>query len=1418
MWTRIDRPFWIAALAVVALMVNVAAADDKDWDTYPQVDESEWQVLFETADHPMFQHPVLGTHPDLGGSYHQWKNWEIMSMSKAEILKLIPEQVGLLHLGCPECNAGPENAKNDFNDSSQLPRQWGHWRWSKDNPEQYHCDKCGEKFPNNPKYPMNHVDVFRNRLGEKIERRYWLDTAKDKNGFKKRFPKYYLNSQIDYHKMRWVQGQLHNLKDAYTLTGDEAFAYKAAILVDAMCDVFPRWLYMANYAHNYKDYHPGLHMKSTYTRTNSRRGESWTGPIGMGQAYDIFFSSDGWKQYSDEIGVDLRAKYLTHICKFIRPDMFKEGKLEDVGSDGWQQGCPGHGGISTGKLLHDPRYMRRFADHMLRIPFRIYGSDGAYFEGSGYTALQLNPMMQMRDLNGYSDPESFTPPAGEDRIDYWWYPNHDYEDFHRKAYNIQREIALPHGSGVVYNDAGGGFPSASYITRRTKPRSTQVMKHGLKHVVLGDGVGENQIQAHMLFGLDSKHGHEDTMSMQIYAHGHYMVDDITYPKHRMRSTYGQVFLHNSGLIDGRGHAGGPVGDGKPVLYEPRFNGLAAVRVDGENMYPGYDNGVFERTLVNVTVDPERPYVVDLFRMNGGRKWREYMLLGSYRHGAKAELSGPSRKLPGDRPLMRQGAEWHDEGRGDVRYDDKYGLFTNVRAVPRGRDFKLTYTMENAWRQHDDGRPQDLYVDPDKPAVGMVNHFIGMPNATAYLAEIPRRVDQPGSTMDMKQLPQLIYRDEGMNAESQFVCVHEPFKGQGNITDVTRLANEGNTLALLIEFRDGRKDLVLMSTDDRPLDFDMAGVETDARLAVISRPAGGGQPDAWMVGGTHLNARDVALKQEVGQYNGRIVRSFRTWAGDDFNGFEVADLSGPNGVTPHLPPAGDELVGAWIVVDSDGVQQELHDDIINGSIKDWYSKYHSRSRGKYQAAKKKDPDSEYVLDWEADQRRWDNARQAGAGWAFQIKQVIERDGRTFIVTEDDHGLDIDGDQKLARELFFPNRKLEGADTTWHIHTAASTRPMKRMTPRQIIAKPDELDRVKQNLMPYPQQGNRYYHFIEPEDPRDVRAELIVDATDLGVAAPDDARPGIIHFLGSRGYRNGRIVESKYSGYAGVSDGAMREYIFKPKGGRQNFAGHLKVPADGVYTFYYRAGGNGELLVGNQVVSPENDYQGAPYPRVIHVKLKAGYVPFEFWANMWSGKYWSANNEISWQGPGFDRRPMAFNDFVYSQADLDAIAAEVSVNKLGGDDDRYAGIRNDYLAALSYTDGDVYLNGVKLGNTPDSRVWNHSINLQKGDVLVYRAKCDGKHRGAAFTALRKGRPLFLTQDCMMTTQEPPESFYTNPAYEPGLVKATPAGVADRTERHGAMNAYQADKVWHDGAETIWLKFVLTDRYIDRAKQAR
>lgn len=1190
-------------LAVFSALFALAAyADDKEaaWNPKPVVNESRLKVLLESAAEPMFRHPVIHTTPDpnmrFPGAEQAKEEWVVMSMSKQQLRAAAPKQTGLIHTGCPHCNAGTKNADHDFNDHAQLPRCWD-WSYDPLKPDRMTCRKCGEVFPDNSKFPMNHMDVFHNTLGEKVNRGYWLDTSPDKRGERKRFPKYYLEGMHNTAQHRWYADQLGKLANAYLITQDEDFAYTAAIMFDAMCDVFPHWIYMDNYAHGYRDYRPGMHMESEMTRTNTRRGESMYGPANMLKVYDVMFNSDGFKKYSREIGVDLRAKYLANVVKHIRPNAFGEGPLPDAGK--WEQACPGHSGLTDGRILHDPRYFRRFIDHMNRVPFKVFGSDGGYFEGLGYTCLQLNPMMGMRDLNGYSDPPSFKVPPGESRYSNWQYPTGHYEQFYKKTYGLLRDIQLPTGIGPAFNDSGGSFPSASYLDQTPKTQSVNHMFHNLKHTVLGDGEGHDQIQVHLGWGEATKHGHSDTLGLQIFAQGHLLIDDITYPKHRLRAAYSSTLTHNTVTIDKSGQTPSP-NDGDPVLYEPRFTGLSAVRINAERAYCG-NCDIYARTLISNTSDIKHPYVVDLFRVRGGKKTRDYMLLSCYKRKSSAKFSVPTTKLSGDRPLMRPDSRWGDEGRDIVQYDDPYGIFTNVRRIDAEQDFTLQYTLDEPWvKRGEDGKivesdngatePVDLYYDPALPEVGTRHHFIGRAGMEGFLVDLTRRAEY-GPLLKQPQMPQFILRHSGDNGDAWFTVVHEPYKGKPAIKQVTQLSDDktdDKTVALEIEFLDGRRDTILISADETPMNFKANGITTDSRLAVISRPVGR-KAQAWMVGGTRLEDRNsgVDLASPKAQFSGRIVKSFREWDGDAFNGFEIDG---------DLPPRGDRFYGAWVMLKNRGIMEKLPNCNAPTGMEEWYQKYISRSRRQVEEIGLEKTDHPQVARYLRGKRAYEASFNAGAGWGFQVARVFQDNGKTYIETLDDHGLMIDGTK--ARERFYPHRDIGGAPTTWWLNEAVSTEPMKDLRPRpQVVS---------------------------------------------GVVAeqPIDAKPGLLHIVST----DGKIASVRV-----LDEGKMQHKVFRPEGkGLHTFCGLLVVPKTGEYTFHFRPGGDGAFKLGEKTLLDYRNRIGSPVPRVIHVHLEKGFAPLEFTATMQGTKYWKASNDFEWETHGQARRPFEFNDFIYTPA--------------------------------------------------------------------------------------------------------------------------------------------------------------------------
>ncbi len=1107
---------------------------------------------------PIFEHPVFKYNTDRVRPQDYAKDrLDAMTMTEAQIRAAVPQQTGLMNVGCPnwECEKG-----RSWNRKGQLPHSYS-WRFNPRKPDQIACPSCGEVYPDNPKYPMTKSITIVNPAQEKITLPYWEDTKHDRKR-----TKFFLRGMLNAARWDWYQNNLVRCAQGYLITGDEDYAYKASIMLDAMCDVFPHWVMCDDYGDGYKSYPTGTRRDQDDTRMGRRGGAENFGGGQMRMVYDICYNSEGMRRVSEKIGRDLRQKYIDNVVKFTNPELFSDEPLRTK----WTQACPGSEKIVAGKLLHEPRFLRFFIECQRKAPFKVHASDGGFFQGSGYGAFQLFNQMNMRQLNGYTDPENYPVPEGEKRYEHWWFPYGPYETFYRKAYSIWPDIRRPDGSAIVFNDTHGGYPSAPFLDRSKRKSSINVMKHGTKHVVLGDGAGNDQIQAHMGFGEGGKHMHTDTLGLQIYAFGHYLIDDMKYPKHRLRPEYSSSLFHNTVAVDERAQWPHLV-DGDPTLYEPRIPGIAAVTVDAARAYTGVTD-VYERTLVNVTTDIKRPYVVDIFRVKGGDV-HDYMLLSSSHWPSTARASLNLRKLPGDRPLMRPGTEW-EEPKG-VGVSHHYGIFTNVRAARADRDFTLTYQVEQPWTKH------ALYQHPDKPNVGTKHHFIGSPNMRAMLTDIPRFPSGKKPLIELKQMPHFILRNDSGGEESRFIAVHEPFMGAPAIQDVKRLPSDAGTVALEVRMP-GRVDRIVLNLADGAV-YEHDGLETDARLAVVSRPRSG-DPVGAMVGGTMLRDRaaGVDLTNDTARYHGEIVQSMSKWDDLPVDGFEVTG--------GHLPPAGEQLHGAWIVLKNRGVMNNIPDGLCPTDYDEWKDKYHERSRDRVKGIGLDKTDHPEVAHWLRGQRRVDAIHDSGGGWAFEIDRVAVHDGRTFILTKDDHGLKVDRD--MCEERFYPHRKMQDKATEWWVHTAASTQPLKDLRETTVI------------------------HEV-------AQAE-----------APPQLQPGILH-----------AVDDKDA--EALADVDMQRLLFRlPTRHVHRFQGYLKVPRDGVYTFHYRPGTDGSLDLGGRTIVQRTGRVGSPVPRVAKARLKQGLVPIDFIIDVTRvSDRWRPSSEFEWEGPGLDRRPVTPTDFAH-----------------------------------------------------------------------------------------------------------------------------------------------------------------------------
>ena len=217
-----------------------------------------------------------------------------------------------------------------------------------------------------------------------------------------------------------------------------------------------------------------------------------------------------------------------------------------------------------------------------------------------------------------------------------------------------------------------------------------------------------------------------------------------------------------------------------------------------------------------------------------------------------------------------------------------------------------------------------------------HHVVGQPNQQAFLfgspdtAEVVLDLNKYRSNSDFESWPrtqQFMLRQEAPEgdpaAEAMFVVVHEPWLGSPKITAVKQLdTGDPTVLGLEISFGD-RADTVFYSLGGEPAAAEANGLRFSGRVGCYAETADG-RSETFVLDGTLAKAGTptggdgpsegaevgAAAAEEVG-VEGEVIRSYRKFDGDDFDGFGVR-LAAVAGATP--PP---DLAGAFAVVGNRG---------------------------------------------------------------------------------------------------------------------------------------------------------------------------------------------------------------------------------------------------------------------------------------------------------------------------------------------------------------------------------------------------------------------------------------------------------------------------------------------------------------------
>ncbi len=396
------------------------------------------------------------------------------------------------------------------------------------------------------------------------------------------------------------------------------------------------------------------------------------------------------------------------------------------------------------------------------------------------------------------------------------------------------------------------------------PAAGSVNKEQWALAILTSGQGESTRALWLDYDVGGNHGRPDAMAIGIYAKCIELLPGFGYPPVHFGGWYSPRALwykrtaaHNTVVVDGH--------DQTPIRSTPETEPLAIqlnpqkglvrgtttawavgrqvklARVTGPHLVQTAKLELFERSLLLVDISTDDSYVLDVFRVAGGRDHAK-LLHGNIGTATVTGLGnepqpgfGPEvqmRNFRGGRPAAGWSVDWQIEDR--------------LKTLPPGANVHLRYT--------------DLTTD-----------------AQAAMAESWLAYHDHGANHEV-WLPSLVVRRQAKTEPlaSTFVGVLEPYSGKSNLGAIRRLglqtsagiAAGDNQVAVAVALADGRTDLLIATaapaSGPRPTvtQPDWA-CTTDADFCLIRRDATGKIVHVFFHGGTFVQCGDQRFTHAPG---------------------------------------------------------------------------------------------------------------------------------------------------------------------------------------------------------------------------------------------------------------------------------------------------------------------------------------------------------------------------------------------------------------------------------------------------------------------------------------------------------------------------------------------------------------------------
>ena len=811
------------------------------------------------VEHPLFYTPDQIERARRRVESHEWAerfrdgqlrwiiNRKILEMPDAQIRAGISDQVNFPLPRCPV---------------DRRKRSWRihFWEWSPEAPDRVRCKICGSVFPGPEHQPVGEIEVI-GPAGGTVRYRYW----EDEEGMRYFFENMLLN---------YTQYQVVRMADplsiAYVLTGEMAYAHKAAVILDRLSEVYKNYpVHGLGRAYLHADrkgfYENHFYKDPPFPFVSARMGNFHASPFSdaynafrLAQVYDLISDSGAIESLSESEGRDVREA--------IERDLLYEAIRHTLeiphGSTNYDGGRI-NGMALVGRALDETDFVSRSYSLYRTLIDNCYYYDGYWHENT------LN-YFNMITSGTLRVPDVISGPGGIDV--YGEMP------FLQRIYTAPLGLFMPDGRTFMANDTwalstgfarvssqiasmgkfveaadeirgGSRIPVADVeyaLFRRTAEADRRVTDEDLLalvpsnyllpaagDVILGVGRSKEAVRATLGYGPWGGHHHYDTLAMGLDTFGQELLSDIGYTHTRYREWATTVGSHNTVVVDGQEQTRE---SGRLLCYRPASRtrvGFVCAEAAG-----AFENTtVYRRSMMLVPTGPDSGYVVDLFEVKGGDA-HDYLLHGSADFDQTISTEVGLRAAEAEMILG-----------GDGTGGALYGYLKRTRAADVSGDFNVRFEGGGA------------QVDV---------RFLGVHAGRLLISEAPsiRRTREDDGKLDDFWLRTVCLRHR--TDTSMFVTVIEAHAGEGFVRDAKLVARDGSGVVVQVNERDRDRTIAI-----DPDGVGMAATLPDGRRLELQGRAGvvdetSSDVDLDVIDGSLLRLGNASARR-IRDYEGKVTQ-------------------------------------------------------------------------------------------------------------------------------------------------------------------------------------------------------------------------------------------------------------------------------------------------------------------------------------------------------------------------------------------------------------------------------------------------------------------------------------------------------------------------------------------------------------------